>query len=129
MRPLSPLSRDNQAFFILIFVHFSYQFLVDFFGIEKYPLSTFKISSVESLQTEGAYKIKGDLTIKETTLEETVVAKVVFDGEMVIVTANFDIDRTKYNVKYGSNNFFEGLGEKAIKEIFNLNVRIVTSVN
>ncbi|MEL6846087.1 MAG: YceI family protein, partial [Bacteroidota bacterium] len=39
----------------------------DFFGVEKFPTATFNITKVVSRGTAGAYRITGDLKIKETT--------------------------------------------------------------
>ena len=40
-------------------------------------------------------------------------------------TANLKVDRTKYDVKYGSSSFFDGLKDKAIYDDFDLNVDLV----
>lgn len=38
--------------------------------------------------------------------------------------ATFKIDRTKYDIKYRSGNFFEDLGDKMIYDEFELNVNL-----
>ncbi|MDG2164699.1 MAG: YceI family protein, partial [Flavobacteriales bacterium] len=35
-----------------------------------------------------------------------------------------DVDRTKFDIKYGSGSFFENLGDKMIDDNFNLTVNI-----
>lgn len=100
----------------------------DFFSVATHPTSTFVIASVTPSATEGEYDVKGNLTIKGITKEESIVAKIVTEGDVVTATANFNIDRTKYGVQYGSSNFFEGLGDKAIKDEFNLDVKVVTNL-
>jgi hypothetical protein len=37
-------------------------------------------------------------------------------------TADLEIDRSKYNVKYASGSFFENLGDKLIKDALELSV-------
>ncbi|WP_109831339.1 YceI family protein [Reichenbachiella versicolor] len=95
----------------------------DFFGTATFPTSTLAIKSIEAGEGD-VIKVTADLTIKETTLEEAFeVTKTEQDGK-VSYTAVVEIDRTKYNVKYGSSNFFEDLGDKAINDIFKLEVTL-----
>jgi hypothetical protein len=39
-------------------------------------------------------------------------------------TADLKIDRTKYDIKYGSASFFDGLKDKAIYDVFDLHVNL-----
>ena len=39
-------------------------------------------------------------------------------------TANFSVDRTKYDIKYKSKNFFENLGDNVINDEFDLTVNL-----
>ena len=39
-------------------------------------------------------------------------------------TANLVVDRTKYDIKYGSGSFFDNLGDKAISDNFDLTVSL-----
>jgi hypothetical protein len=39
-------------------------------------------------------------------------------------TTNLSIDRTKYNVRYGSGSFFDNLGDKTIYDEFNLAINL-----
>lgn len=40
---------------------------------------------------------------------------------------NVKVDRTKYNMKFGSKSFFESIGDKVIDDEFILNINIVAS--
>ena len=51
----------------------------DFFDAEKYPYITFKLTSIEPVDDEN-FRVKGDLTIKETTRPITLDATV--EGRM-----------------------------------------------
>jgi hypothetical protein len=42
------------------------------------------------------------------------------DGSTVTADAVVKIDRTKYEIKYGSGKFFENLGDKAIYDDFDI---------
>ena len=57
--------------------------------------------------------------IKKISIEVTKIKNVF--------TANLDIDRSKYNVRYGSNSFFDSLGDAAIDDIFKLNIKLITN--
>ncbi|MEN0050961.1 MAG: YceI family protein [Bacteroidota bacterium] len=96
----------------------------DFFGVEKYPTAKFVITNV-SPQGPGRYKVSGDLTIKETTKPIKFTATTTEEGGMVTAKADIQIDRSDYNVKYGSGTFFGNLGDKTIYDEFDLSVSLV----
>jgi len=99
----------------------------DFFSTAKYPTATIKITKVSKGNATNTYNVVADLTIKEITNSESFTAIVKEKGGNYIVTANVNIDRTKYNVRYGSPSFFDDLGDKAISDEFKLNVTVLTS--
>ena len=45
----------------------------------------------------------------------------------VKATADIKIDRTDFNVRYGSGSFFDGLGDKTIYDEFDLMATIVAA--
>ncbi|MGB1242586.1 MAG: YceI family protein [Chitinophagales bacterium] len=100
----------------------------DFFGVKTYPTSTFVITSVVSRGQAGDYKVIGDLTIKESTHSIKLQVQLTEgeEGEMTATTAA-TIDRSDYNVKYGSGSFFDGLGDKTIYDEFDLGIKLVTN--
>lgn len=100
----------------------------DFFGVEKYPTSTFKITSVKSLAgvKDANTQITGDLTIKGTTESISFPAQVEVNGEKATAKANLKVDRTKHNVRYGSGKFFQNLGDKMINDEFELALDLKT---
>jgi len=89
----------------------------DFFGVEKYTTATLKITSVTQNRS-GNYSITADLTIKDITKSITFDA-VVGKNE---AKAKLIVDRTLYDIRYGSGSFFEGLGDKMIYNDFELNI-------
>jgi polyisoprenoid-binding protein YceI len=99
----------------------------DFFGVANYPTAKFVITKVYPKGTPGDYKITGALTIKETTKEIKFYATVKEEGETATATANITIDRTDFDVRYGSGNFFENLGDKTIYDEFDLEISLVTA--
>ncbi|HRE41297.1 MAG TPA: YceI family protein [Ignavibacteria bacterium] len=96
----------------------------DFFSVDKFPVSTFKITKLAPATEGGNYMVTGDLTIKGITKPITFPANVTINGNSVTTTANFDIDRTEFDIRYGSGKFFEGLGDKMINDNFNLTLDV-----
>jgi polyisoprenoid-binding protein YceI len=91
----------------------------DFFEVEKYPTSTFKITKVDGTN------LTGDLTMHGVTKSITFPAKISMVGGKATATASIPVDRTDFGVKYGSKKFFESIGDKAIDDVFNLDVTLV----
>ena len=94
----------------------------DFFNVEKNPTAKIIIKSSE--KTKTGLKIKGDLTFigKTNPIEfDAVVSKP--DGS-VNAKSEVILDRTKWDLKYGSSDFFKGLGDKAIDNKFTLSVNL-----
>lgn len=96
----------------------------DFFSAEKFPKANFAITKVTP-SAGDQYTIKGNLTIKGITNEVEFPATVQFDKNQVTAKAKILVDRTKFDIKFHSGSFFENLGDKAIEDIFELNVELV----
>ena len=97
----------------------------DFFGVDKYPTSKFVITRAIPQDTKGNYKIIGNLTIKDTTKEVKFLASAAETAGSVTAAGKITVDRSEYNVKYGSGSFFDGLGDKTIYDNFDLQVSLV----
>ena len=96
----------------------------DFFNVANFPIAKFVISKATKL-SDGNYSIAGDLTVKGITKPVTFTS--ALSGKDVSKTAigKVKIDRTKYDIKYGSGSFFEGLGDKTIYDDFELDLSLV----
>ena len=91
----------------------------DFFDVEKFPEAKLQISESEAFE-KGEAKVTAKLTIKGIThpIEFVVLRKGAnFSSSMVF-------DRSKYDVKFGSNKFQE-LGDKAIKDEVWITVNLI----
>jgi polyisoprenoid-binding protein YceI len=97
----------------------------DFFGVTKYPTAKLVITKAIPQDTKGNYKLVGNLTIKETTKEIKFMAAVTETSGTITASGKITIDRSEYNVKYGSGSFFDGLGDKTIYDEFDLQVSLV----
>lgn len=101
----------------------------DFFSVAKFGTATIKVKSATAIKGTAKdannYTIVADLTIKGITKEVSFPALVVVNAKEVIVNADLMVNRANYDIKYGSSSFFEGLGDKAISDDFNVKVRVV----
>jgi hypothetical protein len=68
----------------------------------------------------NVYSVTADLTIKGKT--EPVKFELNVAG--TTATAALKVNRTKYDIKYGSGSFFSDLGDKTISDDFDLNVKL-----
>ncbi len=92
----------------------------DFFEVEKFPTATFVITKVAGNQ------VTGNLTVKGITKSITFPAEIAVKGGKLSAKANITIDRTDFNIRYGSKKFFESIGDKAIYDDFALTVSLVS---
>jgi polyisoprenoid-binding protein YceI len=97
----------------------------DFFGVAKYPTSKFVITKAIPQDTKGNYKIVGNLTIKEKTNEVKFLAVVSESNGTINASGKITVDRSEYDVRFGSGSFFDGLGDKTIYDEFDLQVSLV----
>jgi polyisoprenoid-binding protein YceI len=94
-----------------------------FFNTDKFPKAAFVITS--AAKTSGQqYDIKGKLTIKGITNDVSFPATVTIASKKITAVAKITVDRTKYDIKFRSKNFFENLGDKVIYDDFDLNVNL-----
>ncbi|WP_341837421.1 YceI family protein [Chitinophaga pollutisoli] len=98
----------------------------DFFSVENHPDASFAITSAKK-KSGNTYDITGNLTIKGISQSITFPADVVVNGDQLNAKATIKIDRTKFDIKYRSNSFFENLGDKAIYDDFTLDVELVAN--
>lgn len=97
----------------------------DFFGVQKFPTAKFVITQAIPYGTPGTYKIVGNLTIKETTKTIKFQANVKEEAGSTVATADIKLDRSEFDVRYGSGSFFDNLGDKTIYDEFDLEVKLV----
>lgn len=86
----------------------------DFFDVEKFPKATFVITGVDPFTADSSekttianptHRIKGNLTLKDSTKNISFPARVSIDANKLTAEANFNIDRTQWGMNYkGPNN-------------------------
>lgn len=95
----------------------------DFFSVTRFPKATLVITKV-GMKSPNEYSISADLTIKGKT--NAIEFPAVFAGQRE-VEANVIFDRSKFDVKFGSRTFFEGLGDKLVYDEVEIKVKLVVS--
>ena len=104
----------------------------DFFDVANYPEVKFELTDIpaEGIRLSEAQELKGNLTLKDVTKNITIpVESVSLDdatGAYTIKSKTFTINRTDWNVKYGSKSFFTGLGDKFINDEIELSFVLKT---
>jgi polyisoprenoid-binding protein YceI len=91
----------------------------DFFGVNKFETASLSIIKVNKIKSKS-HSVTAKLTIKGIT--KTINFEAQIDKNNL--NANIKIDRTKFDVKYGSGNFFDGLGDNMIYDEFELIVNL-----
>jgi polyisoprenoid-binding protein YceI len=92
----------------------------DFFGVEKFPTAEINFKKIGD-KGNGTYIVTADLTIKGIT--NSVTFDMIVNGDTA--STKLIIDRTKYDIKYKSKNFFENMGDNFIYDDFELEVALV----
>jgi polyisoprenoid-binding protein YceI len=103
----------------------------DFFGVEKNPTATFVITSIKPLKGDAAGNnatISGNLTIKGKTNPLSFPAKVGVKNGVAAASGTASIDRTKYNVTFGST-LFGTAADKAVDDNFALSFNVIAKAD
>lgn len=91
----------------------------DFFDVENYPTTTFKVTSSDDNM------VSGDLTIKGISKPVSFSTEIKEDGDQATASARIEVDRTEYDIKFRSGKFFKDLGDALIKDIFFIDINLV----
>lgn len=102
----------------------------DFFAVKEYPSSTLSVLSTDSIASTTAktdYSVTADLTLKGRTNRITFPVDVGMQQDVLRVRGTMSIDRTRWGIRFGSNSFFDNLGDNAIADtvdvVINLQAR------
>ncbi|MDD4756361.1 MAG: YceI family protein [Prolixibacteraceae bacterium] len=98
----------------------------DFFSVDNYPVSTLVIREVK-VKSDNEQIFNGDLTIKGITKPVTFHADVSNQNGKLTAKGTIEIDRTLYDIKYGSGKFFASLGDNMIYDTFSLDFSVVAN--
>lgn len=96
----------------------------DFFGVENHPEAMLKIKKSTPFKNNKA-TVDAHLTIKGIT--HPITFETQRNGNEFV--AEIVVDRSKYDVRYGSGSFFDNLGDKMIYDDFTMTVNLKVSEN
>lgn len=99
----------------------------EFFGVAVQKEAVFTLKSFEPVSGDR-YKVTGDLSIKNITNEIIFEADVVSQGDMLMISANIELDRTLWDMKFGSGKFFADLGDKLVYDNFDVEINLVAQM-
>lgn len=101
----------------------------DFFNTVKFPDANFEVVSVTASKDAAGntHTIKGKLTIKGITKEVSFPAKVSGTDTNVTINGVLTVDRSQYDVRYGSETFFGSLGDQAISNNMRLTFNLIAN--
>ena len=98
----------------------------DFFDVANHGTAILEVKGAEKKDGEDRYEMTANLTIKGITNEILFDAVVKANEEGDIVSeSDITIDRTKWDIRYGSGKFFEDIGDKLIKDEVSFEVSVV----
>lgn len=94
----------------------------DFFGVNKFTTAKLVITKSSVFKNKAA-TVEAKLTIKNITQDIEFSVKKE-DSKFI---AEIVIDRSKFDVRYGSGSFFDNLGDKMIHDDFTLTIVLHTT--
>ena len=99
----------------------------DFFDATQFPTGNFELTKVSKLEgdAEATHLVYGNLTLKSITKEIGFKAKIdVTESGISVTSPQFTIDRTNWDVRYGSTKFFDDLKDKFINDEIGLKIEL-----
>jgi len=100
----------------------------DFFLTKLFAEARFSFKNVSSVEkayiTDINYKIEGELSIRGITKKQTIDAVISEIGNKLILTSRVEIDKTRWNILYGSAKFLKFLGMHTIFDKIFIEMRL-----
>ena len=96
----------------------------DFFSVVRFPTSRFVITSVDT-RSPTEYIVTGNLTIKGKTNPLTFPVNIRSNRNEILAEATLTFDRSRYDVKFGSQSFYENLGDKLVYDDIDISIKLV----
>ncbi|GAA4271612.1 YceI family protein [Aquimarina gracilis] len=97
----------------------------DFFEVEVYPIAKLEIVNMDNSKYP-VVDIDADLTIKGIKQPISFSGKFGFENGVTLFTSQISINRTRWNIKYGSGSFYDNLGDDVISDDIEFNVLVYT---
>jgi polyisoprenoid-binding protein YceI len=102
----------------------------DFLDADKFDKASFEITTVNPYENDGKdtsiveganFMVSGNLTIKDVTKNVSFPAHIDLDNNTLKAKADFDIDRTQWQINFGND---KTLGDKFISETVNIELNL-----
>ena len=104
----------------------------DFFLSKLFPEAIFRFENIAPVQTpyqtDVNYILEGELSIRGITQVQNVNALISIVEDKLILNAKVSLDRTRWDVLYGSAKFFKFLGMHKIFDTIFIEMRLELSV-
>jgi rhodanese-related sulfurtransferase/polyisoprenoid-binding protein YceI len=105
----------------------------DFFFVKLFPKAVVNIRSGKPKDpawlTSPNYSVKGELNLRGVSANLEFDATVNrTDKDRLALESHFDIDRTQWNVIYGSTRFFEHLGMHKVFDLISIQVNVIADL-
>ncbi|KKW43069.1 MAG: YceI family protein [Candidatus Magasanikbacteria bacterium GW2011_GWA2_56_11] len=99
----------------------------DFFAVEKFPTAAFELTSAEPADAAdpGRYLLRGNLTMKGLTREIEFPAAVYMRAGTLYAEGTATVDRTQWDIRFGSDKFFDNLADNVIDDNFTVAFTLV----
>ena len=108
----------------------------DFFLVDSFPTATFVFSNIQDLESDQidheeelkpTHRIEGNLTMRGITKKVNFPAKIkVSDKGVEAITPQFILNRTDWNVNYGSRSVFANLKDNFIHDEIGITISLKT---
>lgn len=101
----------------------------NFFAVETYPTALFAVSEVVPLEgvNNATHRVVGTMTIKGIENSVSFASILEPSEEGIQGTATVTLDRTRWDVRFGSDKFFDNLGDELIEDDFTLTLDLFFS--
>ncbi len=99
-----------------------------FFNVKKYPTAAFNITNYGKNAETGKMMLTGNLIIRDIKNSVSFPVTVTNENSVLSITSEpFTIDRTKWNINYGSKSVFDNLGDKFINDDMEIKISIIAT--
>lgn len=95
-----------------------------FFNVASFPTGAFDVTGAKVME-DGKTVLSGNLTLKDIKHNISFAVTVTEKDDMLTITSDkFSIDRTKWNINYGSKSVFDDLGDKFVNDKIELTITL-----
>jgi polyisoprenoid-binding protein YceI len=100
----------------------------DFFHVSEHKTSSFTLRDITPLAKadgDATHSVTGDFTVRGITKSVTFTANVTEDDSQLTIEGSAVLDRSQFDVKFGSGSFFDDLGDNLIHDNFTVGFHLV----